>query len=180
MFLRLLRIGLVAVLETGLMVASPHAEAVSAPLIAKPGKFSLPIRAGAVIGGQADQQFSLTAVESKQIGAAERITVTFGDITGKPLSGQPGFFHAVIDRESKRVVIDLAQVSKTRVDVAALKKTFAHSRLVASTDITMDPNDGSTNITLGLKAPAALLAATDPRNNGQVILELRPLGGAKK
>ncbi|HVK62217.1 MAG TPA: hypothetical protein VM432_11730, partial [Bdellovibrionales bacterium] len=119
-------------------------------------------------------------VESKTIKQGERITIAYGDFAGRPVKGQPGFFHAVIDRESKRVVIDLSQVSKTRIDAAALRKVFARSKFVSSTDMTMDPHDGSTNITLELKSPVVLLATTDPRKNGQVVLELRPVAGVRR
>jgi hypothetical protein len=151
-----------------------------APLVAKPGKMTSPIRDGAIIGGQADREFSLIAINAKTAGTGERVTIAYGDAAGKPWKGEPGFFHAVLDRESKRLVIDLAQVNKTRVDVAVLQKIFSHSRFVASTDITMDPHDGSTNITLLMKEPVTVVAATDPRHNGQAIFELRGNGEAKK
>ncbi|MES2854407.1 MAG: hypothetical protein V4692_01025 [Bdellovibrionota bacterium] len=170
----------VPLFTVGVSFWTSGASALPSPYVVKPGKLSAPLKEGAVVGGQADREFSLLNVVSKTIAKGERITLTYGDVVGKPVSGEPGFFHAVLDRGSKRIVIDLAQVGKTRVDAETLRKTFASSRFVSSTDITMDPHDGSTNITLNLKSPVTFLAGTDVRKGSQIVFELREVSGSSK
>ena len=72
-------------------------------------------------------------------------------VSGKPLTGEPGYFQVALDRDGRRLVIDLSQVTRTGVDPGQLKSALMKSKFVASTDMTMDPHDQSTNLTLTLK-----------------------------
>jgi hypothetical protein len=166
-----------------------------APVQVKPGRIASPMSGGVVIGGQSRDEFSLIGARSENFEVVsndrtsnvragshgikregERLILLYGDRFGSPMKGDPGFFHVALDRDSRRVVIDLAQIRKTAVEPAKLARLLSASKIVASSDMTMDPYDGSTNITLNLKVPARLRAASIGGDQSRVVIELQPLG----
>ncbi len=152
------------------------------PLVVTPGKVSVAIHQGTVVGGKARDEFSLIAVRLEPAGQAggERVSLMYGDRFGKPLNGEPGFFHVTVDRNSRRVVIDLAQMQMTAVGPERLAKTLATSKLVASSEMTMDPIDGSTNITLQTKVPVTVKVGSIEGDSSRVYIEMMPASGERK
>jgi hypothetical protein len=171
-FLALLVRSLMAI---GTSAFSLSSLAMPSPIKVTPERFSKTILAGALTGGEAAGEFSLLAVieaRDSSLAKDEKITMVYGTKLGKTLSGPPGFFHVALDRGGRRIVIDLAQISRTAVDPGQLEKSLSHSKFVASTDMTMDPQDGSTNLTLNLKTPVELSVATETKN-ASVVLKLQ-------
>lgn len=163
-----------SLIAIGLGTWGSGAEAAIAPLQVKPGKLSPPIRAGAIAGGEASDEFSILGVKSIAAGPRkERFVISYGDRNGKPLKKEPGFFHVALDRNSKRVSIDLAQVSRTAIEPKDLSKILASSKLIADSDMTMDPQDGSTNITLNLRTPVAISVLAESEDAGKIVIELQ-------
>lgn len=99
---------------------------------------------------------------------SERFKIKFGDKNGAALS-EPGFFHIAVDEGGKRLILDLAQVQQTSVDKADLRAIVKQSNLIRDAEITMDPVDKSTNITLFMKRPVVAKAAAQ----GDLIIELQ-------
>lgn len=153
------------------------AAAAIAPLQVKPGRLVSAIRGGALAGGRAAEEFSLLGIR-RVAGRAgvERLVFSYGDRNGKPLKGEPGFFQIALDRSAKRLVIDLAQVGQTAIDSKDLARILSDSQFVAGSDMTMDPLDGSTNITIHTKIPIALAVMSEAGDQGRIILELREDG----
>lgn len=145
----------------------------TAPLHLKPKSALTLKRPGVASGGQALDEFSLLAVTDSVSGASERIVLNYGDRFGRAWTGEPGYFQVALDRGGQRLVIDLAQVTKTGVDPAQLKKALEKSRFVASSDMTMDPEDRTTNLTLNLKSPVQLRLSSETGARSQVIMELK-------
>jgi hypothetical protein len=160
-----------------LFLLQASALAFPAPVQVKPGKIASPMSGGVVIGGQARDEFSLIGASSENSfsGKGERLILLYGDRFGAPLKGDPGYFHVALDRDSKRVVIDLAQIRKTAVEPLKLAKLLSVSKLIATSEMTMDPYDGSTNITLNLRTPVRLSASSDGSAQSKVVIELQPL-----
>jgi hypothetical protein len=149
------------------------AVAMPAPFHVRPGS-ALAVRAGSVAnGGRAQDEFSLLSVGDAVSAKGERLVLNYGDRFGKVWKGEPGFFQIALDRGGTRIVIDLSQVNRTGVDPMQLKKALSRSRFVASTDMTMDPQDQTTNLTLTLKSPVTLHLATASGARSQVILDLK-------
>ncbi len=151
--------------------------AMPSPLHVKPGS-ALSVREGSLAnGGRANEEFSLLSVALAQLpsSASERIVLSYGDRFGKVWKGEPGFFQVALDRGGSRVVIDLSQVTKTGIDPVQLKKALASSKLVASSDMTMDPQDQTTNLTLVMKKPVSLSLATVSGARSQLVLDLKGL-----
>jgi hypothetical protein len=162
--------------------------AVAAPIPAKivvlPLRPSAWIRSGAAIGGQAaaDELSLLRVRRAARPDGGERLLVAYGDKYGRPLRAQPGYFHLALDRGGRRLSLDLAQVSRTAVDRRDLEKLFANSTLVASVDIVMDPQDGSTHLSLAFAAPIEAFASTasgDASAPAGLAFDFRPVAGPR-
>lgn len=161
---------------TYLMIFAPAASiAAPAPLVVTPNAISSPLRSsGLVQGGKASEEFSLLGVEAKKTASGEKLVLNYGDRFGKAIKGDPGYFQIGLDRSGKRITIDLSQVTTTGIEPDQLKKILGASKFVASSDMTMDPHDRSTNITLVLKEPVQLTVGTDSGSKSKVILNLEP------
>lgn len=154
----------------------PIASAAPAPVIVKPNAISSPLKtAGTLQGGKAGEEFSLLGVESAKTEAGEKLVLSYGDRFGKSIKGEPGYFQIGLDRAGQRITIDLSQVTTTGIEPDQLKKILKASKFVAATDMTMDPHDRSTNITLILKEPVKMSVATEAGSKSKVILNLEPV-----
>ncbi|MES2962449.1 MAG: hypothetical protein V4760_01070 [Bdellovibrionota bacterium] len=157
------------------------AHAAPQPVKVKPGSIAKAVKSGFFAGGEAASEFSLIEATAKRSGDSETLVLHYGDLNGQPLRGKPGFFQASLDRDGRRVVVDLSQVSRTAIDPESLRKKLAGWKLVSTIDMTMDPTDLSTNITLILKEPVELaVEASDDKSPSQVSFTLKPVGGALK
>ncbi len=145
----------------------------------RPQKLGTYIAAGSIIGGSAGKLFSLLRVQRMALaGGVERLILTYGDQDGIPLKSQPGYFHLSLDQAGERLVLDLSQVLKTAVDQHDLIKELKGSRLVTKTDMSMDPQDGTTNITLFMKVPVETRAQVDTTSEdkqNQIVIDIRPV-----
>lgn len=167
---------LLAVCFSYFVCCVPTATAALAPIQVKPGKISSPVRSGVLEGGIASDEFSIYSIERASTPeGSERLVITYGDRFGNALKGDPGFFHVAFDQNSRRISVDLAQVSRTAVDQNDLAKVLTKSIFVASSDMTMDPVDGSTNITLHLKNPVSISVSSESGNISRVVIEMRGL-----
>jgi hypothetical protein len=163
------------------LVVGLAAHAAPAPIKVKPGSIAKAVKSGFFAGGEAAHEFSLIEATAKRSGDAETLVLHYGDVQGQPLRGKPGFFQAVLDRDGKRVVIDLSQVSRTAIDPETLRKKLSAWKLVSVIDMTMDPTDVSTNITLNLKQPVELaIEASDDASPSQISFTLKPVAGERK
>jgi hypothetical protein len=148
-------------------------EAMPSPLHVKPGR-ALSVRAGSIAnGGAALDEFSLLSVSLAPSASSERVVLNYGDRFGKVWKGEPGFFQIALDKNGSRVVIDLSQVTRTGIEPAQLRKALAASKLVASSDMTMDPQDQTTNLTLTMKRPVSLSLSTASGSRSQIVLDLK-------
>ncbi len=164
----------------GLIAPNPRiANAANIPFTVRPGQMSMPFHHGSVSGGQAGPDFSLLGVKEVSIPrGGMQIVLNYGDHLGHPLHGEPGYFHVSIDRVGKRISMDLAQVLRTAIDQKDLSRELSRSSIVSSSDITTDPADGSTNITLNLRRPVEMKVRSSGGDQAKLILELKPFESA--
>ncbi len=157
------------------------AQAMPLPMHVAPSQLSRPIESGVLLGGKSADEFSILNVEAKAESASERLVISYGDRLGKPFRGEPGYFQVALDRESRRIVIDLAQVNRTAIEPRTLSKNLADSKFISKSEMTMDPADGSTNITLNLRAPVRIAVAARSAEQGQIVIDLQEsrFGGKK-
>ena len=160
--------------------AAAWAAPLPSPIVITPGRVSPPIEVGTTIGGQARDEFSLLAIRNEPSEKGERLVLSYGDRFGKPLKGEPGYFHVAIDHGAKRLVIDLAQMQMTAVGPQDLSKILANSKLVATSEMSMDPIDSSTNITLHYKVPVKVKVGAAAEDAAKISIEVTPISGALK
>lgn len=135
------------------------------------GKF---FEQGLAIGGEAGRAFSITGISKKAENnkvLSESILINIGDGFGNKLIGNVGFFQVAVDNNPARIVIDLTQMHLTKVDEQKLAAIFRDSGFIKSTDMTMDPEDFSTNLTLLLKKPVRV-KVTSPEKQGQIQIKI--------
>jgi hypothetical protein len=147
--------------------------ALPSPLQVKPGKISPFVQSGVVVGGQSGAEFSLLDLQVESLRrTGERIVLTYGDRYGNSLKNEPGFYQVSLDRNARRLVIDLAQINKTTLDPMKLTRIMTASQLVSASEISMDPSDGSTNITFVLKEPVRLKITTEDSRSARILIDL--------
>jgi len=164
-----------------LVFAAFRARALPMPVQVAAGRISPPLQSGVSVGGKAGAEFTLIGAQAEPGGQnGERVSFSYGDPFGNQQKGEPGFFHVAVDRDGRRVVIDLAQIRRTAVDPQKLARVLGASKLVESSEMTTDPVDGSTNITLNMKSPVLVRVTASDGGPARLVVELEPVGTAVK
>ena len=182
----LFAVGLGGFLWLAISFGVPAAQAMITPLSVAPGHISNPISNGVVTGGSAANEFTLLRVNREPMAkqgrnqGGEKWTLTYGDRMGRPLGQEIGFFHINVDRHAKRVVIDLAQVNRSSIDRSALIRLTQGSQIVANSEMVMDPQDRSTNLTLNMRSPVEVKILNKGTVGGQLVLFISPILPAKQ
>jgi hypothetical protein len=140
-------------------------------------KTSAYLEDGVVIGGRAGHAYSLINIRrdlSPKLGM-ERVILDLGDIEGRPLKGGVSYFQASIEKNPPRVVIDLAQVNRSAVTEAKLKRAFQNSPYIKNVELTADPEDRSANIVLALKDAMDVEVFEMPATNraSRIVVDLK-------
>ena len=128
-------------------------------------------------GGQAGFLQSLLQVERQNLKSvnAERVRFVFGDDKGQKSRQPLGYFHIQHDAKNNRVVVDIAQLSVSRVSEQQIRKALSGSPLVSGVSFTSDPEDGSSTLVLNLRKPAFIRVAKQKTKFGPALaLDLRP------
>ena len=163
----------------GFLLALSVASAAPQEVNFKPRPLGKYIASGVVVGGVAGDSFSILRIDklvSKD--GSERLAIVYGNGFGQPVKTDPGYFHINVAVRGARISIDLAQVQKTAVDARELARLFKDSKLVAATEMTMDPIDLSTNILLNLKRPAEVKAQIDNIKGARtLVIDMRASRG---
>ncbi len=108
---------------------------------------------GSSIGGMAGKGFTLLDVRrSASIPQKiERLVFDIGDKEGKVLTGPPGFFHAELQKNPQRLVLDFAQMPQVKVDQKGLIEKLKGSMAVRNVSMSVEPVDHALNLTMDLK-----------------------------
>lgn len=135
------------------------------------------IEEGVVTGGRAGKGYSLLNVRRDLSAktAMERVILDLGDIEGKPLLGKASYFQASVEKNPPRVVIDLAQLSRSAVTEAKLKQIFQKSPFVKKVELTSDPEDRSATLTLALTEPMSVEIFEMPSDKkaSRIVVDLK-------
>lgn len=135
------------------------------------------LTSGVVIGGQAGAGFTLLNVrrESSNKLAMERIIFDMGDREGQPLLNKLGYFHVSVEKNPSRIIIDLSQVSRSRVSEINLAKMFEKSPFISKVEMSMEPEDNAAKIVLNTKVPVAAEVFEMPSDKkaSRLVLDLK-------
>ncbi len=137
------------------------------------------IQNGVVLGGQSGLAFSLLNVRRSNSKAidTERIVLDMGDHELKPLINRLSFFHVSIQQKPTRVVVDLAQVQKSKISAEKLQQIFARSPIVKKTSLSFDPVDFSASLSLDLAVPSEIEVFQMPSTDrpSRIVIDIRRL-----
>jgi hypothetical protein len=135
------------------------------------------LTSGVVIGGQAGAGFTLLNVRREHSNklAMERIIFDLGNREGQPLLKRLGYFHVSVEKRPSRIVVDLSQVSRSRVSELELARLFAKSPFVAKVEMSMEPEDSSAKIVLNTKGPIAAEVFEMPSDKkaSRIVIDLK-------
>lgn len=126
------------------------------------------------IGGVAERELALLNVQWMRASnkPVERVVIQVGEQDGSKLKGKMGYFHVSLrEQPIARLSIDLSQIQKTKIDENTVRKNLEKSKLISKVDFTMDPEDGSTNLTFVLKKQIKWDAYTQ-KEKGEIVLDL--------
>ncbi|MDZ4662135.1 MAG: hypothetical protein SGJ18_11015 [Pseudomonadota bacterium] len=159
----------------GLVIWLPFASSAAVKALKfEPNKLDRFFDQGIAVGVEAGRAFSITGINKKsenQNGLSESISINVGDGLGRKLTGSVGFFQVAVEKDPARLVIDLTQMQRTKVDERQLAAVFRDSGFIKSTEMTMDPEDFSTNLTFFLKKPVRVKVSS-PEKQGQILIKI--------
>lgn len=129
------------------------------------------ISEGSLSGGQASRGSTLMDIRRtlSQNKKAERLVIALGDINGNR-SSQTTYFHVQLDKNSKRLILDLAQTPNSLVDAKKLAQSIANSPFITKSDMTVDPEDRSLNMTFALRENVKMRAYAAKAKDGQALV----------
>lgn len=130
---------------------------------------------GALRGGQAGDGFSLldvraTVSKDKKI---ERLVLDIGNAAMQKQIGSVGYYNVEL-RNSRKLIIDLTQTSKSKISRDRLVKKFIQSPFIKSASLSQDPLTQNTSLILDLKknADVKVRSVTGSKKTAQIILDL--------
>lgn len=164
--------GLIAVTAGQTAQAVPHRKALD-------HKSNQYLSHGVFIGGRSGRGFTLLDIRRffDKKAQAERVVLDWGDHNARPLKGQIGFFHVGLDKNQKRLVVDLTQVSRAGLDEKQAIEKFKRSPLVKEVQLIFDPLAVSTQLILEFKTEIAaeVFYLVGEKASSRLVLDLRPL-----
>lgn len=131
---------------------------------------------GVSIGGLAGSGFTLLDVrqtlDAKK--KMERVVIDIGDLQGAPMKGLPGYYHAQLQKNPNRLVLDFSQMPNSRLDEMALSSRFRKSLAVRSSELSFDPLEKSTSMILNLKpgTKARVYQVAGNKSTSKVVIDL--------
>lgn len=136
-------------------------------------KQNLYLQQGAFYGGAAQRPSTLLEIRSKYSANSkvERVVLAIGDKDLKPLNDSLGPFHVAIEKQPKRIVVDLGSVAQSKLNEQQIKKSLAQSPFVKDVIAIQDPEDNSLSLILNLKKNVALEVLE--RDQGRLVLDLK-------
>lgn len=133
--------------------------------------------AGSIHGGEAREVVSLLKVRrlTSKNKKLERIEFALGNAGQQPLEGKPGYFNLELRPGQKQIVIGFAQTLNARFEERDLRKVFAASPYVKSTQMYFEPETQSMNFILNLNKPASVRVIPmmgGKKRTARVVLDL--------
>jgi hypothetical protein len=129
---------------------------------------------GALQGGQAGTGFSILNVKNLAISKkSERLLVEVGDMQMQKLFGTIGYYNVEMKRGNK-LVVTFTQTLNSKIESRELKKIFAKSNYIKSSQIHFDPVAQSMSIELNLKKPVIVrvVSLKGIKETGKLVLDM--------
>lgn len=135
--------------------------------------------AGVVMGGKAGPVLALMDIrrsESKK-SKTERLVLDFGSGNLKPVNGQVGYYHAELQTQPARLILELPQTMGSALSEEQILSRFKKSLYVEKALVQFDRNLQSMTMVLQLKK--AIQVRVTPVKNakapGKLVVDMMPL-----
>lgn len=128
----------------------------------------------AVSGGVAGKGFSIRDVTLASTPKKDRVVIDIGDLEGKPLRGMPGYYHAELQSNPPRLILDFSQTPSALIEEAALRNKLKKSNRIANAKMLLDPTDQTLSLILDLKkgTKAQVFQVKGEKGPGRVVVDL--------
>ena len=147
------------------------------------GKMNSYIADGVFTGG--GKQGLATLINVRRILAKnskiDRWIFDLGDDTGKPLPIRPAYYHVAVEGKEKRIVINLEDVTASRLDEDQIKTILKSSPYVADVSLRVDGAEKLTHLHILLKTNVEAEVFELPAKDygGRIAVDVRPKRLAK-
>lgn len=116
------------------------------------------IDSGVFVGGHDHGPLTLLNVRHSLKGKIERLVFDLGGQTADDGVERPGFFHITIQSKPQRIVVDLENVTNSKVTAQQISRLFSKSPYLSKISIFEDPFHQDMTIELPLKVAAQMEA----------------------
>lgn len=131
-------------------------------------------RQGVLTGGLAGTGFSLVDLKFNKLSDKERVILDIGDLNGGPVRGLPAYFHAELQENPRRLVLDLSQTPTSMIDDHQMMERFKGSKSVANASLVMDPTDKTLSLILDFKkdVKAQVFQVSGKVGTSKIVIDL--------
>ncbi|MBX3016762.1 MAG: hypothetical protein KF767_02645 [Bdellovibrionaceae bacterium] len=129
-------------------------------------------------GGKSGQALALMDVRhsASKSGKMERVVLDFGSSDLKDAKGLVGYYHAELQQNPARLVLELPQTYASRLPEKEILKRLQKSNYVRSAQVGFDRNLQSLTMVFQLKQPvqARVARVTNPESTGKIVIDFAP------
>lgn len=132
-------------------------------------------RQGAISGGLAGNGFSIRDVALLKLPQKERLIIDMGDINGGVLRGLPAYYHAELQENPPRLILDFAQTPRTLLEERNFRTKLKDSKRISFSQMLLDPTDQTMSLIFNLKkgTKAQVFQVRGEKGTGRVVVELQ-------
>lgn len=151
-----------------------------AAALPKAGALPRPIlnRSGVLMGGQAGENLALLDLRrsDSKTKKMERIVLEFGSADLKERKGLVGYYHAELQDQPARLVLDLPQTYASRLPEKEILNRLKNSLFIREAMIQFDRSSQSMSFVFHLKQPVQLRVSRvdNPEYLGKLVLDMAP------
>jgi len=128
------------------------------------------------IGGEASTLFSIldvrrsTDVKKK----VERVVIDMGDLEGRPVKGEVGFYHAELQQNPPRLILDIAQTPKSKLNTDIIQQRLQKSITIEKSTVMLDPVTNNMNMVIDLKpgTKARVFPVKGVKQTSKIVIDL--------
>lgn len=129
----------------------------------------------AVTGGVAGAGFSIQNITWAKLAQKERLIIDMGDLAGKDIKGLPGYYHAELQANPPRLILDFSQTPNSLLEESDVRAKLKASQKVSSSKLLLDPTDQTMSLILDLKkgTKAQIFQVKGQKGTGRVVVDLQ-------
>lgn len=154
---------------------SPLALGAVPPKQAPPKPARLLSGQGALSGGMAGAGFSITNVTLAKTPQKDRVVIDFGDLKGKTLKGLPAYYHAELQNNPSRLILDFSQTPHSKLEESEIRSRLKASGRVTGSTLLVDPVDQTMTLIFDLKkgTKAQVFQVRGEKGTSRVVVDLQ-------